>query len=84
MQEKIDKLIEILGEVDAEAREAAKPGQECLPRYWQGKKDGIRLALIVLDLMGENNDPDIIRQQRTSVSSRYTATEDQEVFTIRG
>lgn len=80
MDKKISKLLEILAEVDAEVRKDIRPGEELVERYWQGKKDGIRISLIVLDLVGENDENEIIAQQRTSAGSWYTQKEDAEVF----
>ena len=74
------KLISILLEIDAEARKEARPGAECLPRYWQGKKDGIRIAMIVLGDTGDKDMQNIKSWQASSRQSRYTPGEETEIF----
>lgn len=68
-------LLDILVEIDAEARKDPQRGAECLPRYWQEKKDGIRVAMIVLDVMEDRDLNNITQLQRTSRNSRYTPGE---------
>ena len=75
-----EKLLDILVEVEAEARKEPQPRASCLPQYWQGKKDGIRIAMIVL---GDEEDKDVqnIKSgQASSLNSWYTPSEDDEVF----
>lgn len=76
-----EKLLDILVEVEAEARKEARPGAECLPRYWQGKKDGIRIAMIVLGNTVDKDVQNIRSGQASSLSSRYTPGEENEIFT---
>jgi len=73
-------LYDILAEVDAEARKKPRRGAECLPRYWQGKKDGIRIAMIVLGAI-EGKELDNVRSWQTSSGvSRYTSEEVEELY----
>jgi predicted CopG family antitoxin len=76
----VEKLLDILTEVSAEARKDPEPGAECLPRYWQGKKDGIRIAMIVLGAREDKDIQNVINWQATSRRSRYTPGEEKEVF----
>ena len=76
----IEELLDILAEVDAESRKEPQPGAECLPRYWQGKKDGIRIAIIVLSDTEDKDAESVKRLQFTSRKSLYTPGEDDVVF----
>ncbi len=75
-----EKLISILLEVDAEARKEVVAGQECLPRYWDGKKDGIRIAMIVLGDAEDKDIQNVKSWQTSSRKSRYTPGEETEIF----
>ena len=75
----VERLLDILAEIDAEVRKETKPGAECLPRYWQGKKDGIRIAMIVLNDDSSGDINNIKQLQITSGTSRYTPKEEIEI-----
>jgi hypothetical protein len=78
----VELLLDILAHVDREVRKEPKHGQECLPRYWQGKKDGIRIAMIILNDESNGDMKDVKQLQMTSRVSRYTAGEEDVLKTI--
>ncbi|KKM80176.1 hypothetical protein LCGC14_1342480 [marine sediment metagenome] len=76
----VEKLLAILVEIDAELRKETKRGAGCLARYWQGKKDGIRIAMIVQADDSDGDIRDIKSLQRSTRESRYTSGEEAELF----
>lgn len=76
----VEKLLAILVEIDSELRKETKKGAGCLPRYWQGKKDGIRIAMIVQADDSDGDIKNIKSLQRSTRESRYTSGEEAELF----
>ena len=77
----VERLLDLLVEIEAEARKEPTLGS-CLPNYWQGKKDGIRIAMIVLDVMEGGDKNNIEQLQITSRKSRYTDGEAEVIERI--
>ncbi len=79
----IEQLLDILIDIDREVRKEFLPGAECLPQYWQGKKDGIRIAMIILNDDSTGDMKGIKQLQMTSRKSRYTVGEEEVLENIK-
>lgn len=54
MEDKIDKIITLIEEATKEHGDAGRQGYTSIQLYWQGRKDGLSLALSILEGTDDN------------------------------